>query len=179
MAEEYLFSIELNQDKTKEHWDPQPEQNEEDGEDQNFGVDQKLIVKMVILGKDAKVGEQNIVQIEAMGLKGKFKTPIAILEMGKCPQILLDLSIPDSPVTFELISGSGPVHIVGHNLLANNLDEYEDVDEEEVEVNDYDDEDDEKDDKEEDEDEEEIEEPKKRKTKQPAKNQVNKKQKKN
>uniref|UniRef100_A0ABD2XH25 Nucleoplasmin core domain-containing protein n=1 Tax=Trichogramma kaykai TaxID=54128 RepID=A0ABD2XH25_9HYME len=139
MAEEYLFSIELNQDKTKEHWDPQPEQNEEDGEDQNFGVDQKLIVKMVILGKDAKVGEQNIVQIEAMGLKGKFKTPIAILEMGKCPQILLDLSIPDSPVTFELISGSGPVHIVGHNLL--------DVDEEEVEVNDYDDEDDEKDDK--------------------------------
>ncbi|XP_014238912.1 nucleoplasmin-like protein isoform X2 [Trichogramma pretiosum] len=171
MAEEYLFSIELNQDKTKEHWDPQPEQNEEDGEDQNFGVDQKLIVKMVILGKDAKVGEQNIVQIEAMGLKGKFKTPIAILEMGKCPQILLDLSIPDSPVTFELISGSGPVHIVGHNLL--------DVDEEEVEVNDYDDEDDEKDDKEEDEDEEEIEEPKKRKTKQPAKNQVNKKQKKN
>uniref|UniRef100_A0ABD2XHR5 Nucleoplasmin core domain-containing protein n=1 Tax=Trichogramma kaykai TaxID=54128 RepID=A0ABD2XHR5_9HYME len=178
MAEEYLFSIELNQDKTKEHWDPQPEQNEEDGEDQNFGVDQKLIVKMVILGKDAKVGEQNIVQIEAMGLKGKFKTPIAILEMGKCPQILLDLSIPDSPVTFELISGSGPVHIVGHNLLANNLDEYDqDVDEEEVEVNDYDDEDDEKDDK--DEDEEEIEEPKKRKTKQPAKNQVNKKQKKN
>jgi len=52
-----------------------------------------------------------------MGLKGPIKTPIALLEMGKTAQIILDLSFPDPPVTFTLVKGSGPVHIVGHNLL--------------------------------------------------------------
>lgn len=52
-----------------------------------------------------------------MGLKGPIKTPIALLELGKTAQIILDLSFPDPPVTFTLIKGSGPVHIVGHNLL--------------------------------------------------------------
>lgn len=56
-----------------------------------------------------------------MGLKGPIKTPIALLEMGKTAQIILDLSFPDPPVTFTLVKGSGPVHIVGHNLLGNNL----------------------------------------------------------
>ncbi|KAF3420883.1 hypothetical protein E2986_02971 [Frieseomelitta varia] len=52
-----------------------------------------------------------------MGLKGPIKAPIALLEMGKTAQIILDLSFPDPPVTFTLVKGSGPVHIVGHNLL--------------------------------------------------------------
>lgn len=54
-----------------------------------------------------------------MGLKGLVKTPIALLQRGKTEQIALDLSFPDPPVTFSLIQGSGPVHIVGHNLLGN------------------------------------------------------------
>lgn len=52
-----------------------------------------------------------------MGLKGLIKTPIALLERGKTEQIILDLSFPDPPVTFTLVKGSGPIHIVGHNLL--------------------------------------------------------------
>lgn len=56
-----------------------------------------------------------------MGLKGPIKTPIALLEMGKTAQIILDLSFPDPPVTFTLVKGSGPVHIVGHNLLGTYL----------------------------------------------------------
>jgi len=60
-------------------------------------------------------------QVEAMGLKGPIKTPIALLEMGKTAQIILDLSFPDPPVTFTLVKGSGPVHIVGHNLLGTYL----------------------------------------------------------
>lgn len=58
-----------------------------------------------------------MLQVEAMGLKGPIKTPIALLEMGKTAQIILDLSLPDPPVTFTLIQGNGPVHIVGHTLL--------------------------------------------------------------
>lgn len=52
-----------------------------------------------------------------MGLRGLVKTPIALLQRGKTEQIALDLSFPDPPVTFTLMQGSGPVHIVGHNLL--------------------------------------------------------------
>lgn len=70
-----------------------------------------------LLGPEAKPGELNVLQVEAMGLKGPIKTPIALLEMGKTAQIILDLSFPDPPVTFTLVKGSGPVHIVGHNLL--------------------------------------------------------------
>lgn len=70
-----------------------------------------------MLGPEAKPGELNVLQVEAMGLKGPIKTPIALLEMGKTAQIILDLSFPDPPVTFTLVKGSGPVHIVGHNLL--------------------------------------------------------------
>lgn len=69
------------------------------------------------MGPEAKEGELNVLQVEAMGLKGPIKIPIALLEMGKQSQIILDLSFPDPPVTFSLIKGTGPVHIVGHNLL--------------------------------------------------------------
>lgn len=71
------------------------------------------------MGPDAKSGELNVLQVEAVGLKGP--TPIAMLEMGKTAQIILDLSFPDPPVTFTLVKGSGPVHIVGYNLLGTYL----------------------------------------------------------
>lgn len=69
------------------------------------------------MGPEAKEGDLNVLQVEAMGLKGPLKIPVALLEIGKTQQITLDLSFPDPPVTFTLIKGSGPVHIVGHNLL--------------------------------------------------------------
>ncbi|XP_058803763.1 nucleoplasmin-like protein isoform X3 [Phymastichus coffea] len=143
MAEEYLYGVTLDGAKTSEVWDPEPK-NEDSDSNQQFGVDQKLIIKMALLGPEAKPGELNVLQVEAMGLKGPIKIPIALLEMGKTSQIILDLSFPDPPVTFSLIKGSGPVHIVGHNLLATHIDEFEDMEDEEVEVEHYEDEDDEK-----------------------------------
>ncbi|XP_011501659.1 PREDICTED: nucleoplasmin-like protein isoform X4 [Ceratosolen solmsi marchali] len=138
MAEEYLYGVTLDSAKTSEVWDHEPKNDESDS-NQHFGVEQKLIIKMALLGPEAKPGELNVLQVEAMGLKGPIKIPIALLEMGKTSQIILDLSFPDPPVTFTLIKGSGPVHIVGHNLL-----EFEDMEDDEVEVDNLDDEDDEK-----------------------------------
>ncbi|XP_031785791.1 nucleoplasmin-like protein isoform X1 [Nasonia vitripennis] len=161
MAEEYLYGVTLNGEKNTEVWDPEPKNDESDS-NQHFGVDQKLIIKMALLGPEAKAGELNVLQVEAMGLKGPIKIPIALLEMGKTSQIILDLSFPDPPVTFTLIKGSGPVHIVGHNLLATHMDEFEDMEDEEVEVDNFDDDDDEKDPEDED---EEDDEPKKKKNK--------------
>ncbi|XP_063978306.1 nucleoplasmin-like protein isoform X4 [Diachasmimorpha longicaudata] len=138
MAEEYLYGVELVGEKSSEVWDPEHKNDDAEGGNQHFGVDQKLIIKMALLGPEAKAGELNVLQVEAMGLKGLIKTPIALLERGKTEQITLDLSFPDPPVTFTLIKGSGPVHIVGHNLL-----EFDDL-EDEMEEENIDDEDDEK-----------------------------------
>ncbi|XP_063978305.1 nucleoplasmin-like protein isoform X3 [Diachasmimorpha longicaudata] len=143
MAEEYLYGVELVGEKSSEVWDPEHKNDDAEGGNQHFGVDQKLIIKMALLGPEAKAGELNVLQVEAMGLKGLIKTPIALLERGKTEQITLDLSFPDPPVTFTLIKGSGPVHIVGHNLLGTHMEEFDDL-EDEMEEENIDDEDDEK-----------------------------------
>ncbi|XP_076636116.1 uncharacterized protein LOC143349078 isoform X2 [Colletes latitarsis] len=125
-----------------EVWDPEHKNDDADGTNQHFGADQKLIIKMALLGPEAKPGELNVLQVEAMGLKGPIKTPIALLEIGKTAQIILDLSFPDPPVTFTLVKGSGPVHIVGHNLLGTHMEEFDDMDDEMEEENIDDDDDD-------------------------------------
>lgn len=178
MAEEYLYGITLEGPNASEVWDPEHKNDDSDGTAQHIGADQKLIIKMALLGPEAKPGELNVLQVEAMGLKGPIKTPIALLEMGKTAQIILDLSFPDPPVTFTLVKGSGPVHIVGHNLLGAHIDEFDDIDDEMEEEN-IDDEDDEKDPEDED---DEDDEPKKKNAKLAAaakyKNQANKNKKK-
>ncbi|XP_015119723.1 nucleoplasmin-like protein isoform X2 [Diachasma alloeum] len=143
MAEEYLYGITLEGEKSIEVWDPEHKNDDAEGGNQHFGVDQKLIIKMALLGPEAKPGELNVLQVEAMGLKGLIKTPIALLERGKTEQIILDLSFPDPPVTFTLVKGSGPIHIVGHNLLGTHMEEFDDL-EDEMEEENIDDEDDEK-----------------------------------
>ncbi|KAL0109724.1 hypothetical protein PUN28_014627 [Cardiocondyla obscurior] len=178
MVEEYLYGITLEGPNASEVWDPEHKNDDSDGTDQHIGADQKLIIKMALLGPEAKPGELNVLQVEAMGLKGPIKTPIALLEMGKTAQIILDLSFPDPPVTFTLVKGSGPVHIVGHNLLGAHIEEFEDMADEMEEEN-IDDEDDEKDPEDED---DEDDEPKKKNAKLSVaakyKNQANKNKKK-
>ncbi|KAF3420882.1 hypothetical protein E2986_02971 [Frieseomelitta varia] len=122
MAEEYLYGITLEGVNSSEVWDPEHKNDDADGTNQHFGADQKLIIKMV----------------------RPIKAPIALLEMGKTAQIILDLSFPDPPVTFTLVKGSGPVHIVGHNLLGTHMEEFDDMDDEMEEENIDDDDDDDK-----------------------------------
>ncbi|XP_078048794.1 nucleoplasmin-like protein isoform X1 [Augochlora pura] len=178
MAEEYLYGITLEGANSSEVWDPEHKNDDADGTNQHFGADQKLIIKMALLGPEAKTGELNVLQVEAMGLKGPIKTPIALLEMGKTAQIILDLSFPDPPVTFTLVKGSGPVHIVGHNLLGTHMEEFDDMDDEMEEENIDDDDDD----KEPEDDEDDEDEPKKKNAKLTTaakyKNQANKNKKK-
>lgn len=52
------------------------------------------------------LGEENVIQVEAMTWKDSVKIPIATLKAGgPNNQVLLDLSFPDPPVTFTLIQG--------------------------------------------------------------------------
>lgn len=88
------------------------------------------------MGPEAVDGEVNVVQVEAMTFKEMMKIPVAVLKAGAggSSQVLLDISFPDPPVTFSLIQGSGPVHIMGHHLVGNPIEEFDEMDELEEEM---------------------------------------------
>lgn len=63
-----------------------------------------------------------------MTWKDSITVPVAVLQSGAQgnSQLLLDLCFPDPPVTFSLVQGSGPVHIIGHHLIGSPMEEFED-----------------------------------------------------
>lgn len=82
------------------------------------------------MGPEAVEGEVNVIQVEAMTWKDHVKIPVATLKAGGSNnQVLLDLSFPDPPVTFTLVQGSGPVHIIGHHLIGSSMEEFDDMEE--------------------------------------------------
>lgn len=115
--------------KANEVWDPEAKSTDD------YQGGHKLIIKQALLGPDAKEGEVNVVQVEAMTWKESIKIPVAVLKGGSANnQVQLDLSFPDPPVTFTLIQGSGPVHLIGHHLIGGPVEEFDDMDEMEEEM---------------------------------------------
>jgi len=155
---EKIWGVELSQDKPETTWMPKPE--EEEGEDQP--PRHSLFLHRCLLGKDAKQRERNIVEAVTTDISGnQLASPILSLTLGRNDQSKLGLSFgsPDEdqdrlePVTFRLVSGTGPVHLIGSQvteLYSDVMDETGDMDE---------DEDDEDGAEDEDEEEEEEEEP--------------------
>lgn len=77
---------------------------------------QRLVIKNLLLGHEAKSDEYNVVEAQTVGAKGEvIQIPIAVLKVGEARSMNPHLEFPDGPVTFKLISGHGPVHI--HGLL--------------------------------------------------------------
>ncbi|XP_017771595.1 PREDICTED: nucleoplasmin-like protein isoform X1 [Nicrophorus vespilloides] len=129
MADEYFFALTLEGAKASEVWDPESKGTEE------YQGGHKLIIKQALLGPEAVDGELNVIQVEAMTWKESIKIPVATLKAGGAnSQVLLDLSFPDPPVTFSLIQGSGPVHIIGHHLIGGPVEEFDEMDELEEEM---------------------------------------------
>ncbi|KAK9732260.1 Nucleoplasmin/nucleophosmin domain [Popillia japonica] len=122
MADEYFYALTLQGAKASEVWDPEAK-----GADDSQGG-HKLIIKQALLGPEAVDAELNVVQVEAMTWKESVKVPVATLKAGQNSQVLLDLSFPDPPVTFSLVQGTGPVHIIGHHLIGGPFEEFEHVD---------------------------------------------------
>lgn len=116
--------------KATETWDPESKAAED------YQGGHKLVIRQALLGPEAKEGEVNVVQVEAMTWKDSITIPVAVLSAGANGhnQCLLDLSFPDPPVTFSLLQGNGPVHIIGHHLIGGSLEEFEDIDEMEEEM---------------------------------------------
>ncbi|KAI8423361.1 hypothetical protein MSG28_014365 [Choristoneura fumiferana] len=109
-----------------ETWDPEAKVE--------YPRNNKLLIRLALLGPDAKPDEFNVVQVETMSLQDSIKIPVAILKVGETRQARLDLEFPDAPVTFTLIQGSGPVHLIGQHLLGALVEEFEDMEEMEEEM---------------------------------------------
>lgn len=53
-----------------------------------------------------------------MGYKSDIKFPVVVLRGGSDhAQSVLDLLFPDPPVTFKLVKGNGPVHLLGNHSV--------------------------------------------------------------
>lgn len=81
--------------------------------DEDYPRGQKVIIKQILLGAEAKEGEFNVVEVTTA--KGSLKIPIAVLKAGETRAVNPDVEFYDTS-TFKLIQGSGPVYIHGQNL---------------------------------------------------------------
>lgn len=107
-------------------------------------VRQSLHIERIILGKDAKDNELNLVSAEVNNALApveyrKSSFPMAYLTKGKEWQSSMHLSFPyhyfgsEVNVKFELTEGSGPVHIIGYHLVEPQPIDYPDDSEDEAE----------------------------------------------
>lgn len=69
-----------------------------------------------------------------MSLQDTIRIPIAVLKIGELRSIQTNLEFADVPVTFRLIEGNGPVHILGQQSPVSY--EYDEVEELEEEISD-------------------------------------------
>ncbi|CAG4945226.1 unnamed protein product [Parnassius apollo] len=126
MSDEYFYGVTLSSSHQSETWDPEAKAE--------YPRSNKLLIRQALLGPDAKPDELNVVQVETMCLQDSIKIPVAILKVGETRQARLDIEFPDAPVTFTLIQGSGPVHLIGQHLLGALVEEFEDMEEMEEEM---------------------------------------------
>lgn len=126
----FFAALTLKGAKSSETWDPESKTSED------YQGGHKLVIRQALLGPEAKEGEVNVVQVEAMTWKDSITIPVATLTAGAngTSQCLLDLSFPDPPVTFTLLQGSGPVHIIGHHLIGSPMEEFDELEEMEEEM---------------------------------------------
>lgn len=122
-----LFTgVTLAGENAKHTWDSP---KDEDGEPTQS---QRLVIKNLLLGHEAKANEYTVVEAEAPGMDGKVvKIPIAVLKAGETRSMNPHLEFPDGPVTFKLINGTGPVYL--HGLLGAGSNEELDLEEAELE----------------------------------------------
>lgn len=81
--------------------------------------DQRLQLRQVLLAHTAKAGEFNVLEVDAPSTAGRMRIPIAILKAGKAGEqtvMQTNLEFPKGPVTFRLVEGTGPVHLMGQHL---------------------------------------------------------------
>lgn len=127
--------ITLKGEKASFTWDAEILKQDNDEAVGSSDTSHKLVIKQILLGSEAMDGEINEVQVETLTIRDTINIPIAVLKADGQRQISIDLEFPDSPVTFTLVKGTGPVYLLGSHLdqLQEEVDlhEEEDLDDEE------------------------------------------------
>nr|XP_033796032.1 nucleoplasmin-3 [Geotrypetes seraphini] len=100
--------------------------------DEDNGFEHILSVQMVCLGEGVQ-DECNIVEAVALNhLNKEIAIPIASLKLACQSMVNLERFNLQPPVSFRLMSGSGPVYVTGHHLIV-----HDNVEEEGTEESDY------------------------------------------
>lgn len=74
----------------------------------------KFVVKQLLLGVEADKDEYNVVEVSTP--KDIVKIPIAVLRAGELRVSNPNMVFYESKLTFKLIQGKGPVHILGEDI---------------------------------------------------------------
>jgi nucleophosmin 3 len=69
----------------------------------------------IFLGEGVKEFEEQVVQVEVTSKFGKNVQPIAFLRQGTLEHVSVNVNFSDHPVTFSLVKGLGPVHLIGNH----------------------------------------------------------------
>jgi len=139
---EYAWGCVLSKEAEEYDWD-----HEEEDDDEDY-CQHTLMPRTAVLGKTAKEGERNIVEVVTKDYNGKELTcPILSLTLGRTDMVCFDLSFSGmAPVKFRLVEGSGPVHMTGIDLVQypedpagamleyTDAEEYEEEDEDDMEA---------------------------------------------
>ncbi|TMW48691.1 hypothetical protein DOY81_006234 [Sarcophaga bullata] len=134
MSDESFYGVTLSGENSSVEWEVM-------SNDEDYPRGQKLIIRQILLGAEAKEDEFNVVEVHTV--KDNLKIPIAVLKAGETRAVNPDIEFYETSATFKLIRGNGPVYIHGLNIK------------DEVEVVDMDD--DETDEEDDGEEEEEVE----------------------
>merc|ERR1712133_61744 len=112
-VQEYFWGAKVTKKEPSFKWNPQVEEEFRD-EMQNI-----LFLKRAVLGVDAVDGERNIVEVQCKNMEDESeKHPILSLTLGQQDHCDVELTFKQmEEVTFTLIAGSGPVHLVGQHYL--------------------------------------------------------------
>ncbi|XP_030369818.1 nucleoplasmin-like protein [Scaptodrosophila lebanonensis] len=122
MADEFFYGVTLTGENSSVTWDVVS--------DEDYVRGQKLVIKQILLGAEAKENEFNVVEVHTV--KDSVQIPIAVLKAGETRAVNPDVEFYESKVTFKLIKGSGPVYIHGQTIR----DDVEPVDMEEEDEDD-------------------------------------------
>ncbi|XP_076437569.1 uncharacterized protein LOC143276805 isoform X2 [Babylonia areolata] len=112
-------------------WNPHPD---DDDDDHDVGAVHSLHVLLAVLGPETKAHEANIVHAETKDFREEsLSQPVVHMIGAKDTMKRMGLRF-NSPVTFRLVSGSGPVYLSGqHVVTVVVVDEEEEEEEEEEE----------------------------------------------
>jgi hypothetical protein len=146
VEEEHLWSCSLTAENKEFTWDPEGESKEgeetEGQEGKKVKPSHRLLIKSAVLMPNAKE-EVTMVQVESEGYNNaKVTVPICAMQGGIELQKYLDLLIPSPPATLKIISGEGPIHLIGSHCVdyygfkedEDDYDETEDEADEEMET---------------------------------------------